>query len=422
LLTGRPFGSIHEIPQTAFSIEKSKSLPVNNNCKDLQLFSHEECLADKKKYARNFVIIEEESNIWESHRLCQDSGTHTVIINPPFPQMNEKELDASFDLPYTRLPHPRYFKKGNIAAFEMIKFSVNMHRGCFGGCSFCTISAHQGKFIISRSKQSILKEVEQIIKMPDFKGYITDLGGPSANMYRLKGKNVDMCKQCKRPSCLFPSICNNLETDHSSMTDIYRCVAAIPGIKKVTIGSGIRYDLILNGKASAKEYESHRIYARELIKNHTSGRLKVAPEHTSETVLKLMRKPSFNLFRSFKKLFDQINKENNLNQQLIPYFISSHPGSRDIDMAQLAIDTRNLGYKLEQIQDFTPTPMTLATEIFYLGFNPYNQEEIYTAHSKDEKLDQRMFFFWYKPEYKKKIEGYLNKIGRKDILKSLFFK
>jgi uncharacterized radical SAM protein YgiQ len=420
LISGVPFKSINTIPQTAFKIEKSNTLPINRNCKDLKLFSHEESLADKKKYARNFVIVEEESNKWFAHRLSQDVGIHTIVINPPFPLMSEKDLDDSFDLPYTRLPHPRYFKKGNIPAFEMIKFSVNTHRGCFGGCSFCTISAHQGKFIVSRSKQSILNEVELVTKMPDFKGYITDLGGPSANMYHLKGKNEEMCMLCKRPSCVFPSICNNLDTDHSSMTDLYRSVAAMKGIKKATVGSGIRYDLILNDMASAKEQESHRIYARELIRNHTSGRLKVAPEHTSEVVLKLMRKPSFNLFRSFKKLFDQINKESSLNQQLIPYFISSHPGSRDIDMAQLAIDTRNMDYKLEQIQDFTPTPMTLATEIFYLGFNPYNEEEIYTAHTKEEKLDQRMFFFWYKPEYKKKIEIYLHKINRKDLLKALF--
>ena len=419
---GVPFSSINTIPQTVFKIEKTSTRPTNKNCIDLQLFSHEECLTDKKKYARNFVIIEEESNRWIAHRLCQDVGIHTVVINPPFPRMSEEELDSSFDLPYTRLPHPKYFKKGNIPAFEMIKFSVNIHRGCFGGCSFCTISAHQGKFIVSRSKQSIMKEVEKVTRMPDFKGYITDLGGPSANMYGMKGKDEGMCRQCKRPSCIFPSICYNLDTDHSSMTDIYRSVADIKGIKKVTVGSGIRYDLLLNDKASAKEQESHRIYARELIKNHISGRLKVAPEHTSEVVLKLMRKPSFNQFRSFKKLFDQINKENNLNQQLIPYFISSHPGSRDVDMAQLAIDTRNMDYKLEQIQDFTPTPMTLATEIFYLGFNPYNQEEIYTALSKQEKLDQRMFFFWYKPEYKKKIEAYLHKINRIDLLKALFFR
>jgi uncharacterized radical SAM protein YgiQ len=420
LLKGVPFNSINTIPQTAFILEDINSPPAIKDWKDIQLFSHEECLTDKKKQAKNFITIEEESNKWQSGRQFQKIGNQTVIINPPFPRMSENEIDASFDLPYTRLPHPKYYKKENIPAFEMIKFSINTHRGCFGGCSFCTISAHQGKFVVSRSRKSIIKEADRITKMADFKGYISDLGGPSANMYKLKGRKEETCIQCKRPSCIFPSICVNLDTDHSSMTDIYRSVASLAGIKKVTIGSGIRYDLLLNDKASPEEKESHRIYTRELIKNHISGRLKVAPEHTSEAVLKIMRKPSFALFRTLKILFDKINKEHNLNQQLIPYFISSHPGSRDIDMAELAIDTRNMDFKLEQVQDFTPTPMTLATEIFYLGFNPYNQEKIYTARSKEEKLDQRMFFFWYKPEYKKKIENYLNKINRKDLVKSLF--
>jgi uncharacterized radical SAM protein YgiQ len=420
LKKGVPFNRLTTVAQTAFIQEKNESLPKNKGLSDIQLYSHEECLEDKKKYAQNFMIFEEESNKWEAARVHQNVGDKTIVINPPFSLMNEQELDASFDLPYTRLPHPRYDKKGPIPAFEMIKFSVNVHRGCFGGCSFCTISAHQGKFIASRSKKSIVKEVAQITKMPGFKGYISDLGGPSANMYKMKGKNEEMCHQCKRPSCIFPSICKNLDTDHSTMLDIYQSVSAMPGVKKAFIGSGIRYDILLNPKADAKEQESHRIYMQEVIKNHVSGRLKVAPEHTSNDVLKLMRKPSFSLFKKFKNVFDQINKENNLNQQIIPYFISSHPGSKDFDMANLAIETRHMDFKLEQVQDFTPTPMTLATEIYYLGFDPYSKEKIYTAHTKEEKLNQRIFFFWCKPENRKKIESLLKKINSEALVNTLF--
>ncbi len=417
---GVPFSSLKTVPQTAFLMYKSETLPKNRNWNDIQLSSHEECLKDKVKYARNFTIIEEESNKWNAARVLQDCGDNTIVINPPFDAMTVKELDSFYDLPYTRLPHPRYNSKCVIPAFEMIRFSVNTHRGCFGGCSFCTISAHQGKFVTSRSKQSVIREVEQVIKMPGFKGYISDLGGPSANMYNLKGKDLDLCRGCIRPSCLFPSICKNLNTNHSSMTDLYRSAAAIPGVKKVTIGSGIRYDMLLNEKASAKDQESHNIYTEELIHRHISGRLKVAPEHTSDHVLKLMRKPSFNLFKLFRKRFEDLNKAYHLNQQIIPYFISSHPGSKDSDMAELAVETRKLDFKLEQIQDFTPTPLTLATEIFYLGFNPYSKEEIYAARTKEEKLNQRIFFFWYKPENKKKIESLLIKTDRRNLLKSIF--
>jgi uncharacterized radical SAM protein YgiQ len=419
LKKGVPFHSIKTVPQTAFLIDKREELPKTKNWTNLELFSHEECLADKKKYAQNFRSIEEESNKWEAHRLIQNVDNRINIINPPFHPMTENELDASFDLPYTRLPHPRYHKKETIPAYEMIKFSVNLHRGCFGGCSFCTISAHQGKFIVSRSKESILKEVDQVTRMPDFKGYISDLGGPSANMYQMKGKVLELCKQCKRPSCIYPKICMNLDTDHSAMLEIYHSVDRLPGVKKSFVGSGIRFDMLLNDESTLQEKESHKKYTRELIEKHVSGRLKVAPEHTSDKVLEIMRKPSFSLFHRFYRQFNDISKLCGLNQQLIPYFISSHPGSTIEDMAQLAVEVKNLNFRLEQVQDFTPTPMTLATEIYYSGYHPYTLEKLYTARSKEEKLNQRMFFFWHNPEYKQAIKQQLERISRIDLIKKL---
>lgn len=417
---GVPIESLKTIPQTAFILPNESPLPKNKNWKDLPLFSHEDCLSDKTKYARNFRHVEEESNRWQAARLTQDIGEHTIVINPPYPPMTSGELDASFDLPYTRLPHPRYVAKGPIPAFEMIKFSVNMHRGCFGGCSFCTISAHQGKFIASRSEESILKEVDAIAQMPDFKGYLSDLGGPSANMYKMEGKNLRICQRCTRPSCIHPNICTNLNTDHSAMTNIYRTVNAHPGIKKAFIGSGVRYDMLYNNMASSEEKESHKAYMQELIENHVSGRLKVAPEHTSDQVLKIMRKPSFKLFHKFKADFDRINTSKKLNQQIIPYFISSHPGSEEMDMANLACETHDMDFKLEQVQDFTPTPMTVATVIYYSGIHPYTLEETYTPRTKNEKLQQRMYLFWYKKEYQAKIKDRLKNFKRFDMIKKLF--
>jgi uncharacterized radical SAM protein YgiQ len=417
---GVPFESLKTIPQTAILREECEELPKNKSWQDAEISSHEICLKDKKAYAANFKVIEEESNKWEARRIHQQVGDKRIIINPPYPPMTEGELDASFDIPYTRLPHPRYHKKAPIPAFEMIKFSVNMHRGCFGGCSFCTISAHQGKFIASRSKASIIKEVEQVTQMPDFKGYISDLGGPSANMYKMEGRNLNICKRCRRPSCIFPTVCENLNTDHSAMLDIYKAVDKTPGVKKSFIGSGIRYDMLLNEHAPEKEAESHRAYTEQVIRHHVSGRLKVAPEHTTQRVLNLMRKPSFELFHKFKKQFDRINKEAGLNQQLIPYFISSHPASHEEDMASLAVETKDMDFKLEQVQDFTPTPMTVATVIYYSGYHPYTLEKTYTARSKNEKLNQRMFFFWYKGEFRKRIEQSLERMGRGDLLKRLF--
>ena len=388
---------------------------------DITLFSHEECLKDKKKQAENFRFIEEESNKYEASRILQDAGSQTVVVNPPYPPMTQGELDHSFDLPYTRMPHPKY-KGKRIPAFDMIKFSVNLHRGCFGGCAFCTISAHQGKFIVSRSKESILKEVKAITEMPDFKGYLSDLGGPSANMYAMRGKDEKVCRKCKRPSCIHPKVCPNLNTDHRPLLDIYHSVDALPGIKKSFIGSGVRYDLLQYQSKDPAVNRSTAEYTRELIANHVSGRLKVAPEHTSDTVLQIMRKPSFSQFYDFKRTFDKINKELNLRQQIIPYFISSHPGCTEEDMAELAVITKKLDFHLEQVQDFTPTPMTVATEAWYTGYHPYTLQPVFSAKSQKEKLAQRMFFFWYKPEERRAIINELRKIGRTDLIDKLYGK
>jgi uncharacterized radical SAM protein YgiQ len=355
----------------------------------------------------------------EADRLLQQTANGWVIVNPPYAPLTEAELDASFDLPYTRLPHPRY--KGKIIpAYEMIKFSVNLHRGCFGGCAFCTISAHQGKFIVSRSKESILNEVKKITRMPDFKGYLSDLGGPSANMYKMKGIDLDICRACKKPSCIYPKVCFNLNTDHSPLIDIYRSVDSLPGIKKSFVGSGVRYDLMLTDVKDHAVNKSHAEYIRELITKHVSGRLKIAPEHTADDVLKIMRKPSVVFFRKFKAQFDRINRETGMNQQLIPYFISSHPGCKNEDMAELAALTREMDFRLEQVQDFTPTPMTVATEIYYSGYHPYTLEPVYTPRTKNEKLAQRKYFFWYMPEYRNEIKQELLKMKRPDLIKKLF--
>jgi len=414
LKKGSSFAELTDIRQTAFLTSH-----VEPQHDDIVLYSHEECLSSKIKQSKNFRHIEEESNKQHACRILQSVAKRTVVVNPPFPPMTESQIDASFDLPYTRLPHPKY-KGKTIPAYEMIKFSVNIHRGCFGGCAFCTISAHQGKFIASRSKESILREVKELTQMPDFKGYISDLGGPSANMYGMKGKDTSICEQCKKPSCIFPVVCPNLNADHSALLDLYRAVDKTPGIKKSFIGSGVRYDLMLNHFNDSKLNTAAQQYTEELIARHVSGRLKVAPEHTEDEVLKVMRKPSFNLFRQLKPIFDRINAKYNLNQQLIPYFISSHPGCTETDMAKLAIETKQLHFQLEQVQDFTPTPMTLATEIYYTGIHPYTLEKVFVAHTKEQKLAQRQFFFWYKPEFRQSIMHALTSIGKKELIPQLF--
>lgn len=404
------------LPQTAFMC---REVPGGITDSDKLLASHEQCLNDKRAQAANFRIIEEESNMIEAHRIIQPSGNRYMVVNPPYPPLTTQELDAVYDLPYTRLPHPRYNGK-RIPAYEMIRHSITIHRGCYGGCSFCTISAHQGKQIVSRSKESILRELRQVVQMEDFKGYISDLGGPSANMYGTGGRDKKLCAKCKRPTCLTPKVCPNLNTDLTALIDLYREADKVKGVKKSCIGSGIRYDILQYRDPDPKADKSHMEYSRELITKHVSGRLKVAPEHTQDSVLALMRKPSFLQFSQFKKTFDRINRENGLRQQLIPYFISSHPGCTEVDMAELAIQTKQLNFRLEQIQDFTPTPMTLSTEIFYTGINPYTMQPVYTARTDRDKQAQRQFFFWYDPAQRHRLIAELKRMGRPDLIQKLF--
>ncbi|TBH74857.1 YgiQ family radical SAM protein [Aquirufa nivalisilvae] len=417
--SGIPLTDLTNINQVAFLQPKEAALPEVDSWETVSLSSHEDCLVDKIKYAANFKIVEVESNKWQANRITQQVGDQTLVINPPFKTMEEAEMDRSFDLPYTRLPHPKYRKRGPIPAFEMIKFSVNMHRGCFGGCSFCTISAHQGKFIASRSEKSIMKEVDQITKSPDFKGYISDLGGPSANMYKMRGKDESICARCSSPSCIHPVICSNLDTSHKPLTEIYKKVDAHPGIKKAFVGSGVRYDLLVDDFNKNNSDMNHDEYMEQLITRHVSGRLKVAPEHTSDATLRVMRKPSFKYFRKFKEKYDAISAKHGLKQPLIPYFISSHPGCEEVDMANLAAETKDLGFQLEQVQDFTPTPMTVAEVIYYTGVHPYTLQPIYTAKTKEEKQNQNKYFFWYKAEFKDWIRNRLTKLQRPDLAQRL---
>ncbi|MCM1319129.1 MAG: YgiQ family radical SAM protein [Muribaculaceae bacterium] len=414
LKVGTPIHEITDVPQTVFFSDNIED-PENS----IELSSFEKCLKDKRAQAMNFRYIEEESNRWHGKTLYQKTGKRYVRVNPMYPPMKPGEIDASFDLPFTRLPHPRY-KGKEIPAYNMIRHSVCLHRGCFGGCAFCTISAHQGKFIASRSKASIMREVRQIAAMHDFKGYISDLGGPSANMYSMGGFDKNICAKCVRPSCLHPRPCPNLNNDHRPLLDIYHSADAVPGVTKSFIGSGVRYDLSMSPAKLPEVQKANDRYNRELIEKHVSGRLKVAPEHTSAAVLNIMRKPEFSQFIKFKRIFDKVNKDCGLKQQLIPYFISSHPGCHDVDMAELAAKTKELNFHLEQVQDFTPTPMTLATEIYYTGIHPYTGEQVYTAKTPEQKSAQRRFFFWYKPEEKQAILSALRRLHRPDLIDELY--
>jgi uncharacterized radical SAM protein YgiQ len=416
---GVPFHQAKTINQVAFLNPKSEELPRNKNWETVELASHETCLVDKIQYATNFKIVEVESNKWEANRIIQHVGDQTLVINPPFKTMTENEIDQSFDLPYTRMPHPKYKKRGAIPAFDMIKFSINMHRGCFGGCSFCTISAHQGKFIASRSEKSILGELEQLVNHPDFRGYISDIGGPSANMYKMKGKDEAICAKCVSPSCIHPVICNNLDTSHEQMTKLYQKIDNHPKVKKAFVGSGIRYDLLVDDFNKNNEDGNHDRYIEQVITRHVSGRLKVAPEHTSDATLRVMRKPSFKYFHKFKEKYDKLSEKHGLKQQLIPYFISSHPGCEEEDMANLAAETKDMGFQLEQVQDFTPTPMTVAEVIYYTGLHPYTLKPIKTVKTREEKLNQNRFFFWYKRENKDWIKQRLTKAKRPDLIEKL---
>lgn len=416
---GETIEEITDLPQSVI-LRPASEVPSGDS-PDIVLNPWDACRRYKRLQSANFKHIEQESNALDGGRVLwqQYDSRSAVKVNPMYPAMTQGQIDAAFDLPFTRLPHPRY-KGKEIPAYTMIRHSVNLHRGCFGGCAFCTISAHQGKFISSRSEASIMREARQVAAMPDFKGYISDLGGPSANMYAMGGRDKTICAKCRRPSCLHPKVCPNLDTDHKPLLDIYNKVDALPGVKKSFVGSGVRYDLSMHPTGDSKVDATNRRYNEELIARHVSGRLKVAPEHTEDAVLEVMRKPSFDLFGQFNRVFDQVNRKHGLKQQLIPYFISSHPGCREIDMAELAVKTKALDFKLEQIQDFTPTPMTVATEIYYSGVHPYSGKEVYTAIRPEEKLAQRKYFFWYDRTYRLDIERSLKRLHRPDLIAKLF--
>ena len=412
---GERIEDITDVPQTVLF---SKESPEKD---DIILHPFRACLRDKRLQAENFRVVETESNRMEGKILWQETLGRMVRINPMYPPLSTEEMDRIYALPFTRIPHPRY--KGKTSpAYEMIRHSVTLHRGCYGGCAFCTISAHQGKHISSRSKESVQSEVRRISEMSDYRGYISDLGGPSANMYMTGGRNREICRKCTRPSCLHPNVCRNLNTDHRPLLDLYKSVDKMPEVKKAFVGSGVRYDLAMAPSGDPQVDRANRLYLEQLISRHVSGRLKVAPEHTEDHVLDLMRKPSFSLFGEFNRIFNDVNRKYGLNQQLIPYFISSHPGCREVDMAELACKTKNMNYRLEQVQDFTPTPMTFATEIYYTGINPYTGEKVFTPRSKEEKDRQRQFFFWYRPEARREITDRLRRLHRPDLLKKLYSK
>lgn len=397
---GESLDSLSDMEQTACVVRDVSK--ISDKWEMKMLPSYERCLSDRRLQAESFAEFELNSNREHQKRLVQKyekEGIY-VVVNPSDKTYCSKDLDAVYDLPFERKPHPKYAKRGKIPAYEMIKFSVNIHRGCFGGCAFCTIAAHQGKKIISRSKESILKEIETISQDKDFKGYLSDLGGPSANMYMMGGKNRNVCAKCVRTSCLYPVLCKNMNNNHAPLIDLYNSVRRLPYIRKAFVGSGIRYDLFDGSD-----------YFEQLVLHHVSGRLKVAPEHCSDKVLRAMRKMPFDKFVDIKRRFEQINSKYGLKQQLIPYFISSHPACSLKEMVELAAQTARLGYHLEQVQDFTPTPMTASTEMYYTGYDVYTMKKIFVERNPEAKKNQNRIFFWYKAENRKWAKDVFRRYG-----------
>lgn len=363
--------------QLAFYTEDITPYKADNA---ITLHSKEECERNVKKFGENFVVIEKQSNVVEAVQLIEGHGSGAVVVNPPYPTFSTKQCDFTFDLPYMRSPAPRYRGK-TITAWDMIKDSINIHRGCYGGCSFCAISMHQGKYIASRSAESIEREARKIAASDDFRGTISDIGGPSANMWLSGGKDIEKCKKCSRATCLAPTRCPNLRSEDNKLLELYKRVEKIDGIKHLFIGSGIRYDLI--------DYSTP--YFERVLTHHTSGRLKVAPEHTEDHVVKLMRKPKWDEYKVMTSHFDRICSKHRLPYVIVPYFISAHPGCTMADMR--ALQSKTKGVRTDQVQDFTPTPMTLSSVMYYTGLDPYSGEKLYVARSKKDKDAQKSYFF-----------------------------
>jgi len=376
----------------------------------LQLPSYETVRSDKRHYAHASRHLHIESNPNNARTLIQDQGTAQLVVNPPPLPLTTEELDRVFELPYTRRPHPSY-GEAKIPAYEMIATSVMLMRGCFGGCTFCSITEHEGRIIQSRSTESVLREIEAVRdSVPNFSGTISDLGGPTANMYRLNCKSEKIQSSCRRLSCVYPEICSNLETDHAPLIDLYRKARKIPGIKRIMIASGVRYDLAVTSPE----------YVKELATHHVGGYLKIAPEHSEEAVLTKMMKPTLKSYDRFKELFEKYSKEAGKEQYLIPYFIAAHPGSSLNEMLNLALWLKQYGFRLDQVQAFTPTPMALATTMYHSGFNPLKKldrpEPVFSAKKLRERRLQKAFLRYHDPANWPKIREALQEMGRSDLI------
>lgn len=404
LKNGEDIRQITDIPGTAYV---SDVLPPGA----MKLPSYEEVKENKESFNLFTRQLFGNINPYSSPALAQGHGQRHVIVNPPPLPLSTEQLDFSYELEYQRTYHPSYEKAGGIPALKPVQFSLVTHRGCFGGCHFCSIGLHQGKFIQNRSIPSLGREAQSFIDHPDFKGVIPDLGAASANMYGLSGRDQDKCRQCKRPSCIYPQICKNLDTDHSPSTKLWSHMRTINGINHIRVASGVRYDLVLE--------DSSKKYLTDLCRYHVGGQLKVAPEHVSPAVSRLMGKPDREKYQQFVQKFNSTNKKLGKKQYLIPYFISAHPGcglNETVELAEFIRD--HLQYYPEQVQNFTPTPMTISTSMYYTGFNPLNGRPIYIPNSEWERKAQRSLLQYRNPENRAVAVEALHKCGRSDLIGS----
>ncbi len=400
--------SVHVVPMPLAKQVRGRSERIY-----IRLPSCEKVQNDAVLYAHASRVLHQESNPHNARTLVQRHGTREVWVNPPPIPLTTPEMDAVFDLPYQRRPHPRY-GDAHIPAYEMIKTSVNIMRGCFGGCTFCSITEHEGRVIQSRSETSILREIEDIRdKVPGFTGTISDLGGPTANMYRLNCKDDEIQARCRRLSCVYPTICSNLETSHAPTTALYRKARDLPGIKRILIASGLRYDLAVRDET----------YVKELVTHHVGGYLKIAPEHSEENTLKLMMKPGMGSYYQFKKLFERFSREAGKEQYLIPYFIAAHPGCSDSDMVKLALWLKRNKFRVDQVQTFYPSPMALATAMYHSRRNPlqrlrYKSKRLSTAREPEQRRLHKALLRYHDPANYERLRQALNEMGRGDLIGS----